>query len=122
MDQMIKHILTNVSLKLLSVKVKAQYQWHIMVLAVSNYKIVFIVLIYHNYSIVEQKIYFIFFIVLVKNIICPPFCPSIYKPVCGSNNVTYPNLCSLRFADCEFENDEKITLKHKGTCKEKGIN
>ena len=59
MDQMIKHTLTNVFLKLRSVKVKAQYQWHIMVLAVSNYKIVFIVLIYHN-SIVEQKIYFIF--------------------------------------------------------------
>ena len=41
--------------------------------------------------------------------------------MCGSNNVTYPNLCSLRFADCEFENDEKITLKHEGPCERKGI-
>ena len=64
---------------------------------------------------------FFFFIILVKNEICPPFCPDIYKPVCGSNNVTYPNLCRLRFADCEFENDEKITLKHEGPCERKGI-
>ena len=56
------------------------------------------------------------FIVLVKNVICPAFCPSIYEPVCGSNKVTYPNLCTLRFAECEFENDEKITLKHQGPC------
>ena len=69
----------------------------------------------------KQKLIFIFLIVLVKNVICPAFCPYIYKPVCGSNNVTYPNLCSLRFADCEFEDDEKITLKHKGKCNGRGI-
>ena len=69
----------------------------------------------------KRVLKFFFFIILVKNEICPPFCPDIYKPVCGSNNVTYPNLCRLRFADCEFENDEKITLKHEGTCERKGI-
>ena len=57
------------------------------------------------------------FIVLVKNAICPAFCSFVYKPVCGSNKVTYPNLCKLRFADCEFEDDEKITLKYQGPCR-----
>jgi hypothetical protein len=37
-----------------------------------------------------------------------------------SNGKTYPNPCTLRFADCEFENDEEITLKHKGPCNGKG--
>ena len=57
-DQMIKHILTNVFLKLLSVKVKAQYQKHIMVLAVSWIAfIIFAVTIYHTS---ETKTYFYF--------------------------------------------------------------
>ncbi|CAB4035375.1 Kazal-type serine ase inhibitor 2, partial [Paramuricea clavata] len=56
----------------------------------------------------------------ITNKVCPAFCPNKYDPVCGSNGKTYPNLCSLRFADCEFENDEEITLKHKGPCKGKG--
>ena len=64
----------------------------------------------------KRRKFWRFLILLVKNVICPAFCTSIYEPVCGSNNVTYSNLCKLRFADCESEDDEKITLKHKGKC------
>ena len=50
---------------------------------------------------------------------CPPCeknpnkpCPFIYRPVCGSNGITYPNEC-LAKADCEFEFTD-------GKCCEKG--
>eukprot|EP00456_Euglypha_rotunda_P036393 TRINITY_DN2794_c0_g1_i4.p1 TRINITY_DN2794_c0_g1~~TRINITY_DN2794_c0_g1_i4.p1 ORF type:complete len:377 (+),score=21.31 TRINITY_DN2794_c0_g1_i4:137-1132(+) len=31
---------------------------------------------------------------------CPDFCPEIYRPVCGTNNKTYSNLCFLNVAAC----------------------
>lgn len=39
---------------------------------------------------------------------CNLGCPGNYDPVCGSDGVTYPNLCALEVADCL--SDEDITL------------
>ncbi|KAL7989250.1 hypothetical protein Chor_011916 [Crotalus horridus] len=38
-------------------------------------------------------------------------------PICGTNNVTYANLCLF----CEARSDDLyLEVKHKGQCKEKG--
>ncbi|MDK2413810.1 Kazal-type serine protease inhibitor family protein, partial [Aphanizomenon sp. 202] len=42
-------------------------------------------------------------------------CPANYDPVCGSDGVTYPNLCDLQLADCLSDAD--IALAHQGECK-----
>lgn len=32
---------------------------------------------------------------------CPNMCIQVYSPVCGSDNVTYNNLCELQIASCQ---------------------
>ncbi|KAJ8712499.1 hypothetical protein PYW07_005341 [Mythimna separata] len=40
-------------------------------------------------------------------------CHTEYKPVCGSNNVTYSNECTLQ---CSTAKDSRIQLKYEGPC------
>ena len=40
-------------------------------------------------------------------------CPRTYTPVCGSDDITYPNLCALENAQCS---DESLTLKSNSKC------
>lgn len=45
---------------------------------------------------------------------CPRMCIKDYRPVCGSDSKTYPNLCALNAAtECE---DPCITLRNEGPC------
>ncbi|TRY74458.1 hypothetical protein TCAL_12493, partial [Tigriopus californicus] len=45
---------------------------------------------------------------------CPIFCPAIYAPVCGSDNASYPNECSLKAKGCAEKVD--ITVLYNGEC------
>lgn len=44
-----------------------------------------------------------------------PSCPTIYDPVCGNNNRTYPNQCAL---ECEIRKDSynRLRIAHRGEC------
>ncbi|KAG3155773.1 hypothetical protein PC128_g22023 [Phytophthora cactorum] len=44
---------------------------------------------------------------------CPDVCIEIFRPVCGSDGITYANSCFLGIASC---NDPSITLAHNGAC------
>ncbi|XP_077589541.1 uncharacterized protein LOC144207776, partial [Stigmatopora nigra] len=44
-----------------------------------------------------------------------PFCNRIYRPVCGSDGVTYDNECFLCLEN--RVNNKKLTVEHKGECK-----
>ncbi len=46
---------------------------------------------------------------------CPKACTRDYTPVCGSDNVTYGNLCGLENAVC-LSPDRNITLVGEGEC------
>lgn len=45
---------------------------------------------------------------------CQTGCPFNLNPVCGSNGVTYPNICVFENAKCQ---DTKLTLRHEGECR-----
>jgi len=46
---------------------------------------------------------------------CPKRCPRNYKPVCGSDGKTYPNLCVLKVAACN-DGNESLIVAHTGAC------
>ncbi|XP_046863886.1 turripeptide Ici9.2-like isoform X2 [Xenia sp. Carnegie-2017] len=46
---------------------------------------------------------------------CAKICPLIYAPVCGSNLVTYSNLCNLRSSACIKK--IRISVLFRGPCK-----
>ncbi|KAK3740793.1 hypothetical protein QZH41_010082, partial [Actinostola sp. cb2023] len=46
--------------------------------------------------------------------VCNRFCTKIYRPVCGSDNKTYGNLCMLKAASCS--QNKLITVKRPGKC------
>ncbi|CAM5159523.1 unnamed protein product, partial [Natator depressus] len=48
----------------------------------------------------------------------PFFCTKAYKPVCGTNDMTYGNKCLL--CSAIWETGINIGMKHKGKCGEKG--
>ena len=45
---------------------------------------------------------------------CPKGCPFIYKPVCGSDGITYSNICVMRSDACEM--GKEITVRKEGAC------
>ncbi|CAG0914080.1 unnamed protein product [Notodromas monacha] len=47
---------------------------------------------------------------------CPQLCPAIYSPVCGSDGVSYPNICTLDSKNCADKSD--ITISFRGPCGE----
>ncbi|KAH7952016.1 hypothetical protein HPB52_016868 [Rhipicephalus sanguineus] len=50
---------------------------------------------------------------------CVQHCPSHYKPVCGTNGVTYDNHCQLHKDACVRQ--KHISIKHKGVCKKSKV-
>ena len=46
---------------------------------------------------------------------CPKNCPLIYRPVCGTDNETYSNLCTLKHAACKMVG-ESLTMAYEGSC------
>ena len=48
--------------------------------------------------------------------VCPRKCLPYYEPVCGSNNITYDNDCTLMTASCE--STTQISVRHKGPCED----
>ncbi|XP_075756781.1 pancreatic secretory trypsin inhibitor-like [Pelodiscus sinensis] len=44
----------------------------------------------------------------------PPGCPRIFDPVCGTDNVTYPNECELCAAN--LGKQTAVRIKKRGTC------
>ena len=45
---------------------------------------------------------------------CNTACPSIYAPVCGTDNVTYPNLCLMDSTACETK--KHVQVQYNGEC------
>ena len=46
---------------------------------------------------------------------CPNYCYEMHDTVCGSDMVTYPNMCVLKKTKCE-QNLQNLTMTHYGKC------
>nr|XP_011445699.2 serine protease inhibitor dipetalogastin [Crassostrea gigas] len=52
---------------------------------------------------------------------CQKMCTAQYSPVCGSNHITYSNICKLQIAQCEYKLHHRfLGLSHTGTCSSSG--
>jgi coxsackievirus/adenovirus receptor len=45
---------------------------------------------------------------------CPTICTADWSPVCGSDNETYPNLCTMQVESCKTQ--QLITKASDGEC------
>ncbi|XP_071744325.1 agrin isoform X3 [Lepeophtheirus salmonis] len=54
----------------------------------------------------------------ITNCVCPQQCEPIIRPICGSDRITYENLCSLRKSACEKR--KIISPIHYGICGSNG--
>lgn len=54
-----------------------------------------------------------------SNMDCPVFCPRDYRPVCGSDGITYPNECNLKLSNCRGgggRGSTRIIMSYNGPC------
>ncbi|XP_048758939.2 serine protease inhibitor dipetalogastin-like [Ostrea edulis] len=52
---------------------------------------------------------------------CQKFCTAQYAPVCGTNHITYSNMCKLQIAECEAKLHHRfLGLAHTGRCSSGG--
>ena len=49
-----------------------------------------------------------------KSLTCPQLCPHVYKPVCGTDNQSYDNVCRMQTSSCL--RGVEIGLQHVGKC------
>ena len=56
-----------------------------------------------------------FFLILIVE--CRRGCPKNYRPVCGSDGITYGNRCLLKLADCKT--GRVISIRHRRKCRGK---
>ena len=50
---------------------------------------------------------------------CPEFCTEEYQPLCGSDRVTYSNICKLKTTQCSGK--PEIYIQYVGECKGKTV-
>ncbi|XP_022317870.2 ovomucoid-like [Crassostrea virginica] len=52
---------------------------------------------------------------------CQRMCTAQYSPVCGTNHITYSNICKLQIAQCEYKLRHRyLGVAHMGTCSSGG--
>ena len=57
----------------------------------------------------------LFFISEPVRAACPEVCPKIFKPVCGTDGVSYNNECIMLMENCG--NERSVTVDYKGKCR-----
>merc|ERR1712136_396494 len=67
---------------------------------------------------------FVFSVLISVTLACDKVCPFHYRPVCGSDGITYSNLCFLRTSQCRGGvkvNFRQGTLQQRTQCSESKV-